>query len=84
MKEENTTYKIRIEHKVKGSINLLTIFLEQSEIAHVLWISRYCLFILVRSNFMMRKNYNVVLQEAFTGPVCMPHSAGGGKGCKIW
>lgn len=40
MEEENAMYKIEIEHKVKGNINLLTIFQELSEIAHVLWISR--------------------------------------------
>jgi len=42
------------------------------------------LFVIVHSNLMMRKNYNVVLQEAFTEPICMLSSLGGGKGCKLW
>lgn len=42
MEKENPVYKIKLRHKVKGNINLLTIFQEQLEIAYVLRISRYC------------------------------------------
>lgn len=36
MVKENAVYKIKIKNKVKGNINLLTIFQEQLEIAHIL------------------------------------------------
>lgn len=41
MEKQYAVYKIKIKHKVKSNINLLTIFQEQLEIAHVLQISRY-------------------------------------------